>query len=49
MLEYTVYYTTEEHDSCKVTVHANSIDEAKSTAKREYWDVQSIDQIILNQ
>ena len=48
MPEYTVFYTNEEQDSSKVTVHANSEVEAYHAAKREYWDVQEIDQIILN-
>lgn len=46
MQRWTVYYITNEDDSCKVGVYADSKEEAESNFKREYWDWERISQII---
>jgi hypothetical protein len=37
------YTSSTDHDSCKVWVYANNADDAKTVARNEYWDIESID------
>ena len=42
MNKYIVKYTDKSGDLCSIWVAADSIEEAKYQARREYWDVDTI-------
>lgn len=41
-MKYYVDYLDKEKDLCHVWVEASSESEARSEAKREYWDIDEI-------
>ena len=48
MSKYLVYYTmVGGNDYDKEWCYANSPEEAAETIKREHWDIESIDNVIL--
>ena len=42
MKNYIITYIDKSGDSCKIWMCANSKEEAKIEAKREYWDIKEI-------
>lgn len=42
MKDYRITYVTNEGDSCKVWLSAESKEEAESEARQEYWDIEEI-------
>ena len=42
MKNYIIRYIDKSGDSCSIWVSADSKEEAKREAKREYWDIQEI-------
>lgn len=46
MKEFKVSYTDKEGDLSHVRVEANDVEGAKESAKREYWDIEDIIQVI---
>lgn len=42
MKNYIITYIDESGDSCKIWIAADSKEEAKREAKREYWDIKEI-------
>jgi len=46
MKNFKVSYIDKEGDLSHVRVEANDVDGAKVSAKREYWDIENIIQVI---
>ena len=42
MRNYIIRYIDKSGDSCSIWITANSVEEAKREAKREYWDIEEI-------
>ena len=42
MKNYIITYIDKSGDSCKIWIAADSKEEAKREAKREYWDIKEI-------
>ena len=47
MKKYLIRYLNKEGDSTKVWVEADSAEEAKQEALREYWDIETIVSVTL--
>lgn len=45
-MKYTIDYVDKNDDLCHVWVQASGKEEAKRVAKREYWDIARIIQVI---
>lgn len=39
---YVTYISSTDDDCCTIWVNANSVAEAKSEARSEYWDIKEI-------
>ena len=42
MKNYIIRYIDKSGDSCSIWISADSVEEAKKEAKREYWDIKEI-------
>jgi hypothetical protein len=45
-MEFKVSYICRDGDLSHVRVYASDVDGAKESAKREYWDIESIIEVV---